>query len=110
VFARVFKAKDIYRGAHVASAPDVVLGYHAGFRASWETVLGTYAADVVADNTDPWSGDHCMYSGDLRGVLLSNRPIASDAPAMTDLAPTILAEYGVPAPEGTEGSALLARG
>jgi bisphosphoglycerate-independent phosphoglycerate mutase (AlkP superfamily) len=29
------------------------------------------------------------------GVLLSNRKIAADAPALTDIAPTILSEFGV---------------
>ena len=29
------------------------------------------------------------------GVLLSNRKIAMEAPALTDIAPTILAEYGI---------------
>ena len=90
-------------------APDIILGYSRGYRASWATILGTYGKAVVADNDDKWSGDHCMDVNVLPGVLLANRTITSDDPALIDLAPTILAEYGMGAPPGTEGKVVLER-
>jgi bisphosphoglycerate-independent phosphoglycerate mutase (AlkP superfamily) len=36
-----------------------------------------------------------MDSSLVPGVLLSNRPIPDSAPALTDIAPTILAEFGI---------------
>jgi bisphosphoglycerate-independent phosphoglycerate mutase (AlkP superfamily) len=42
------------------------------------------------------------------GVLLSNRPIVSDSPALTDIAPTLLALYGLPQPADMKGKPVLA--
>ncbi len=107
ILARAYKKEDVYRGSALAAAPDIVLGFNRGYRASWRTILGAYEKDVVADNDDKWSGDHCMDVNGLSGVLLSNKQITSDSPALIDLAPTILAEYGVEAPPGTEGKVIL---
>lgn len=107
VFTRVYRKQDVYRGECAEEAPDLILGFNRGYRASWRTILGTYEKEVLADNDDKWSGDHCMDVGKLSGVLLSNRKITSDSPALIDLAPTILAEYGVEPPPGTEGKAIL---
>jgi len=37
------------------------------------------------------------------GVILSNRKIQAEAPALTDIAPTILAEFGIPPPSTMRG-------
>jgi len=107
VFSRVYKAKDVYRGKCVGNAPDLILGFDNGYRASWKTILGTYEEKVIAKNEDKWSGDHCMDVTGLSGVLLANRPIASESPSLVDLAPTILAEFGMEAPPETEGKVIL---
>jgi hypothetical protein len=36
-------------------------------------------------------------------VLLANRPLASASPSLVDLAPTILAEFGLKAPDTMVG-------
>jgi predicted AlkP superfamily phosphohydrolase/phosphomutase len=108
VVTRAYRREEIYRGPCVEAAPDIVLGYHPGCRASWGTILGTYEREVFADNDDAWSGDHCMDVSGLDGVLLSNRKIVTDRPALIDLAPTILAAFDVDPPAGTEGRAVLA--
>ena len=41
------------------------------------------------------------------GVLLSNRKVAMDAPALTDIAPTILAEYGIAKPHDMHGHSVF---
>jgi len=107
IITRAYKKKEIYRGKYVDEAPDIVLGFNLGYRASWDTILGSYSQDVLANNDDKWSGDHCMDPRTLNGVLLSNKKITADNPALTDLAPTILAEYGIEAPPGTEGRVVL---
>jgi predicted AlkP superfamily phosphohydrolase/phosphomutase len=106
VIARAYTKDEVYRGKNAEQAPDIILGFNRGYRASWDTILGTYEPDVVGNNTDKWSGDHCMDVAGLQGVLLANKPLASDDPALIDLAPTILAEYGIDAPPGTEGNVL----
>jgi predicted AlkP superfamily phosphohydrolase/phosphomutase len=107
VFSHVYRGSDIYRGQCASQAPDLVLGYNHGYRASWKTILGAYETDVIADNRDCWSGDHCMDVEGLSGVLLSNKRIAADHPALTDLSPTILAEFGLDPTEGSEGKVVL---
>jgi len=96
----VYKRDEVYSGPCAENAPDLVIGYNAHHRASWDTILGEYPKEVFVDNLDPWSGDHCMDATLIPGTFLSNRKIALPDPNLTDLAPTILAHFGVPrAPE-----------
>ena len=80
------------------------MGYNRGYRAGWQTILGNFPADVFEDNSNPWSGDHCMDYTLVPGVLLSNRPIDAASPALTDIAPTIFAEFGIPKPRQYDGT------
>ncbi len=108
VITRVDLASQIYSGPYAVDAPDLLIGYNRGYRSGWGTVLGGVPADVLEDNLDPWSGDHCMDFRQVPGVLLSNRGIIADAPALTDIAPTLLALYGLPQPEDMKGKPVLA--
>jgi len=104
---RVDRAAQAYSGPYAAQAPELLIGYNRGYRAGWGTVLGGVAAEVFEDNLDPWSGDHCIDYAQVPGVLLSNRGIAAPAPALTDIAPTILAEFGVPKPPQMKGASVF---
>jgi predicted AlkP superfamily phosphohydrolase/phosphomutase len=95
VITRVDFANNVYQGPYAHSGPDALIGYNRGYRSGWKTILGAFPPAVLEDNTNPWSGDHCMDYTKVPGVLLSNRKIDADAPALTDIAPTILAEYGI---------------
>jgi predicted AlkP superfamily phosphohydrolase/phosphomutase len=95
VITRVDFATDAYQGPHAHDGPDALVGYNRGYRAGWKTILGAFPPEVLEDNTNPWSGDHCMDYTLVPGVLLSNRNIAAETPALTDIAPTILAEFGI---------------
>jgi len=103
VITRVDVASEVYRGPYTQSGPDVLVGYNRGYRAGWKTILGAFPPDVLEDNTNPWSGDHCMDYTLVPGVLLSNRKIAAGTPALTDIAPTILAEFGIGQPKDMMG-------
>ncbi|MCG3136089.1 MAG: hypothetical protein HMLKMBBP_03905 [Planctomycetes bacterium] len=95
VVRRVFKAKDIYRGPRMDDAGDLVVGFHEGYRVSWQSTIGGGDAGILTDNTQPWSGDHCSVDPDLvPGVLFSSVPLApSAAPRVEDVAPSILALF-----------------
>jgi predicted AlkP superfamily phosphohydrolase/phosphomutase len=108
VIKNVFRAKDIYTGPHVDLAPDLIVGYNRYYRASWDTILGGFPRQHVLDNTDPWSGDHCIDPQFVPGVLLSSRPIATEQPRLEDLAPTILSAFETPVPETMTGTVLSA--
>jgi predicted AlkP superfamily phosphohydrolase/phosphomutase len=92
---RVDLASEVYQGAYARTGPDALVGYNRGYRAGWKTILGAFPPDVFEDNANPWSGDHCMDYTKVPGVLLSNHKIETASPALTDIAPTILAEFGI---------------
>lgn len=96
VITRADIAREVYQGPYSQSGPDLIIGYNRGYRAGWKTILGGFPPDILEDNADPWSGDHCMDYTQVPGVLLSNRRIAPEAPPLTDIAPTVLADFGIP--------------
>jgi len=107
VITNVFRAADIYSGPHVDLAPDLIVGYNRNYRASWDTILGGFPRQLILDNTDAWSGDHCIDPQFVPGVLLSSRPLATAMPSLEDLAPTILTAFETPIPDTMTGRALV---
>ena len=107
VISRVYRASEVYTGPFAQSAPDLIIGYNRGYRASWETALGKFSKDILRDNSGKWSGDHLMEAELVPGILLSNQQIQSTQPALYDLAPTILSEFGVPRGADMIGNDLL---
>ncbi len=105
---RAYRPDEIFHGPCAGRAPDLVLGYNAGWRASWSTILGTYSREICEDNLDPWSGDHCMDSQFMPGVLFANRDIASRSPALVDIAPSILSAFGLPSDPLMDGNDIWA--
>jgi len=104
---RVDFAADVYQGPYAHDGPDALVGYNRGYRAGWKTILGAFPPEVLEDNTNAWSGDHCMDYTLVPGVLLSNRDIAAATPALTDIAPTILAEFGIAKPKDMMGQSVF---
>jgi predicted AlkP superfamily phosphohydrolase/phosphomutase len=107
VVSRVDKSAEIYRGEFSGAAPDLIIGYNRGYRAGWSTTLGGFSPEILEDNLEPWSGDHCIDYRQVPGVLLSNKKIVLSAPRLTDIAPTILAEFGIPQPLAMHGRPLF---
>jgi len=95
VITRVDLASEAYQGPYARTGPDALVGYNRGYRAGWKTILGAFPPEALEDNANAWSGDHCMDYTKVPGVLLSNRKIDAQSPALTDIAPTILAEFGI---------------
>ena len=99
----VFDIREVYSGPYRENAPDLLIGYAAGYRAPWETVNGSVMGEIFLDNTRPWSGDHCMDPREVPGVLFANRPILGDRHSIADVAPTILQLFGLPVPSHMDG-------
>jgi predicted AlkP superfamily phosphohydrolase/phosphomutase len=110
VITRVDLASEAYAGPYAREGPDLIVGYNRGYRAGWQTILGAFPTEELEDNTNPWSGDHCMDYTLVPGVLLSNRKMAAQAPALTDIAPTILAEFGIAKAKGMIGQSVFQPG
>jgi predicted AlkP superfamily phosphohydrolase/phosphomutase len=107
VITRMDFASEAYQGPYAHSGPDALVGYNRGYRAGWTTITGGFPPDVLEDNTNAWSGDHCMDFTKVPGVLLSNRKITMDAPALTDITPTILAEFGIAKSKEMKGQSVF---
>ncbi len=107
VISRVFRSDKVYSGSATRLAPDLIVGYNRGYRASWATCLGGLTDEVLLDNDSAWSADHCADAGQLPGVLFSSKPIAAEAPSLVDVAPSILAEFGVATPESMVGKSVF---
>jgi len=109
VITRIDLASEVYQGPYARSGPDALIGYNRGYRAGWKTILGAFPPDLLEDNTNAWSGDHCMDYTLVPGVLLSNRKIETQDPALTDITPTILAEFGIAKSKDMMGRSVFAR-
>jgi predicted AlkP superfamily phosphohydrolase/phosphomutase len=104
---RAFVAKDVYQGPYVEEAPDIIVGYNHGYRTSWAAPLGRIPKEIVEDNTEKWSGDHCMAPEVIPGILLTNRKIKVKSPALYDLTPTILQIFGIEIPKEMVGKPIF---
>jgi predicted AlkP superfamily phosphohydrolase/phosphomutase len=104
---RVQPREAIYSGAYAEEAPDLVVGFAPGYRASWTTALGGIPRDLFEDNIKRWGGDHIVDPALVPGVLFMNRPFRGEGARLIDLAPSILAALSVPVPGVFEGQNLL---
>jgi hypothetical protein len=99
----VFDCDAVYAGPYVDNAPDLIIGYGDGFRASWDSVMGKVTSQIFENNLKAWSGDHCIDPRLVPGVLFCNRKISDEKPAIVDVAPTVLKLFGLPLPRHLDG-------
>jgi len=110
VVKRVYRPEKLYSGPYVDRAPDLIVGYARGYRASWDTPLGGFGPSTLEDNLDVWSGDHLIAADQVPGVLLSNRPLRTEGSRLEDLTVTLLELFGIPAPDGMKGRSVFKSG
>jgi len=106
---RVYDRDAVYAGPYKENAPDLIIGYNEGYRASWDGVTGVVNATIIEDNTKAWSGDHCIDPVLVPGVLFSSLKLNTDKPSIMDIAPTALALFGVAPPKHMDGRVLVDR-
>jgi predicted AlkP superfamily phosphohydrolase/phosphomutase len=100
--------EKVYRGPYTEAAPDIIVGYTAGYRVSWDAAVGKTSVHVFSDNKKAWSGDHCIHPDLVPGVLFSNIKLNQEQPArIVDIAPTTLELLGVETPAYMDGHSLL---
>lgn len=66
-------SSELDDGPYAKYAPDLILGFSDGFRASADTGLGKWGTDSLEVNNDHWHADHCIDPQLVPGVLFSNR-------------------------------------
>ncbi|MCX6115662.1 MAG: hypothetical protein NTV65_10690 [Proteobacteria bacterium] len=78
------------------------------FAVGEEGVLGKFPLEVIGDRTNKWSADHCFDPALVPGVILSNKTEWKQGPCgIWDLAPSILASFGLPVPPEMDGTPIL---
>ncbi len=83
-----FDTTALYQGPYSENAPDLVIGYNAGYRTSWDCATGMVSGPVFEDNTKAWSGDHCIDPRLVPGVVFCNRRIDETRDlSIVDIAP-----------------------
>ena len=107
IVSRAFDGRKLYSGSQTEYAPDIIVGYNSGYRISDEAVLGKFPKPVVRDRLDKWSADHCMDFHIVPGVFLANRKLIKPHPAIWDLAPSILNEFGLAPSDRMDGKLLF---
>ncbi len=105
----VFDTANIYGGPYIGNAPDLIIGYNAGYRISWDCATGMVSGPVFEDNVKAWSGDHCIDPRLVPGVLFCNREIESEDPALVDIAPSALRLFGLEPPAHMDGKSLFTK-
>ncbi len=102
-----FDTARLYAGPYLGNAPDLLIGYNAGYRTSWDCATGVVAGPVFEDNVKAWSGDHCIDPRLVPGIFFCNRPIDDHDPALIDIAPTALKLFGLEPPAHMDGKPLF---
>lgn len=103
----VFDRDDLPPGPYKENCPDLIVGYNEGYRVSWDSVTGKVNDILFEDNIKAWSGDHCIDPRIVPGIVFSNRKINTKTPAIIDIAPTVLALFGLEAPKHMDGHNLI---
>jgi predicted AlkP superfamily phosphohydrolase/phosphomutase len=110
VVNEAFVTDTLQSGPYRDMAPELLVGYHKGYRHSWDCATGAVSEEVFTDNVKSWSGDHCVDPRLVPGVFWCNRAIAVDDPNLLDLAPTVLDLFGVEIPRYMQGRNLFGAG
>lgn len=106
VMKAVRLAHEVYHGPYVSQAPDLIAGFHKGYRMSSHAAITRIESPVIEDNTEPWRADHCVDVDEVPGIFLSNHKLRSDC-RMQDVAATILESQGIARPDYMDGVSLL---
>ncbi|MGB9906334.1 MAG: alkaline phosphatase family protein [Candidatus Saccharicenans sp.] len=104
---RLIDTEKIYYGPYRDNAPDLIVAYNQGYRASWDSVVGKVNRVIMEDNRKAWSADHCLDPALVPGVLFSNLKLEAEEASIMDLAPTVLELFGLKAPSYMDGQSLL---
>jgi len=64
--------EQVFAGPLAERAPDILVGYNPGYRASAETGLGGWADESLAPNQDHWEADHCFDASSVPGIIFSS--------------------------------------
>jgi len=96
-------------GENARIAPDLIVGYSPGYRASWQTGVGGLSSATFEDNTDAWIADHCINAADVPGVLFTTSKVQLVNPGIKDLPVSLLARFNITPDPGMTGHSIYGR-
>ena len=106
---RVVDVGAEWTGPYRDGGPDLLPGYADGYRVSWDCAKGAVRPELFEDNTKCWSGDHCVDSDIVPGVLFTNLKLGVETARLVDMGPTVLDLFGVDVPAYMTGKSLVPR-
>jgi predicted AlkP superfamily phosphohydrolase/phosphomutase len=77
VIQQVYLREEAFHGPLLPYAPDLLVGYSPGYRASAETGLGKWENASLVSNADHWHSDHCIDPQAVPGVLFANTSLSN---------------------------------
>jgi predicted AlkP superfamily phosphohydrolase/phosphomutase len=107
VVRSAYAASDLYTGAYLNDAPDVIIGFAPNYRISWQTAIGGTPKGLVELNLKKWSGDHIVDPDVVPGVIFSNAKLNGDRFVDFDVCPTVLSACGITGKTPMRGKSLL---
>jgi predicted AlkP superfamily phosphohydrolase/phosphomutase len=107
IILNVRRSDEIYSAARRDEAPDLVVGYDAGYGCSEASTLGGITENLIEDNSHGFTGNHLMAPEVVPGILLVNRKLDSQGHDLTDLTATLLHHFGLPPAEGMTGQSIF---
>ena len=105
---RVDLAREIYHGARLDEAPDLLVGYNAGYGNSDASTLGRIPKDVFEPNLGgTFNGNHLMAPELVEGTLLTNGKVLEGKHGLEDMTVEILKRFGIQPGAGVRGHPVL---
>jgi predicted AlkP superfamily phosphohydrolase/phosphomutase len=96
VVLRADLASEVYHGSRVGEAPDILVGYDAGYGNSDQASLGRIPHEVLEDNLGgTFNGNHLMAPDVVKGSLMTNGNVLPGDHGLEDLTVEILKQYGI---------------
>lgn len=108
-------ASEVYSGARIAEAPDMLVGYDSGYGNCDASSTGRIPHELLVDNKPAnhsgqlgtFNGNHLMHPDVVPGLLLSNRRLREGNFKLEDLTVEIFRQYGIEKPAEMKGSPVL---
>jgi len=107
IVSNAFISEDVFSSPVHPQAPDLIIGFNRGYRSGDSFGEGGISADIVSDNRNWWSGDHCIDPLKVPATFLADFKIGRDVPHIIDLAPTILQYFSIPTPTSMRGRSVI---
>jgi len=106
----VFNHGDAKEKRRIDGFADVYLGFHRGYRVSWQTTMGGLEESIIVTNSMKWSGDHVSMDPDeVQGVFFANAALTLEGGRgvnVVDIVPTVYRIFGISVPEEVDGTPL----